>query len=208
MNTLNEISKITNRLYLSGVFPLETEEIIDNGIENSNIQYVVCCVKSSNVIEEHLNIMQLIPNICIIYLPFDDIVTENLWKINHGEVSILIPNFSIKKKDKIKSMLNIYIGKSYIEIAYHFIEFAMESKSNILIHCMAGISRSVSVLCYFLMKKNNISYRNAIDFVKKYRPIASPNKSFVKQLLAYDKLRDKYRSADSEMICNSFLIKK
>lgn len=199
MNSLYEISKITENLYLSGVFPLET-----NDITNYDIKFVVCCVHSSNVSSEHTNILQLIPNLCILYLPYNDIVTENLWKINNGEISILIPESANHNKDHYQSMLNLYKGKSYIEIGYHFIDSALKSNSNVLIHCMAGVSRSVSMICYYLMKKININYPDAINFVKKYRQIASPNNSFVRQLILYSKLRDKYKTEDSELICATF----
>jgi predicted protein tyrosine phosphatase len=199
MNPLYEISKVTDNLYLSGVFPLETDDII-----KYNINYVVCCVDPSNVSAEHVNILQLVPNICILYLPYNDIVTENLWKINNGEISILVPDAASDQRDKFRDALNLYKGKTYIEIGYHFINSALKSNSNVLIHCMAGVSRSVSVLCYYLMKKINLNYPESISYIKKYRPIASPNRSFVKQLIVYSKLRDKYRSGDSDLICASF----
>jgi hypothetical protein len=37
----------------------------------------------------------------------------------------------------------------------------------------------------YLIKKNNINYDKAFELVRKYRPIAYPNKGFAKQLKRY-----------------------
>jgi protein-tyrosine phosphatase len=47
-----------------------------------------------------------------------------------------------------------------------------------LVHCHTGISRSVSVVVYFLMKENGLSYDDAMEAVKIARPSANPNNSF------------------------------
>lgn len=50
--------------------------------------------------------------------------------------------------------------------------------NRVLIHCMAGVSRSASVLIYFLMKERGLSYDQALDFVRQSRPIVNPNEGF------------------------------
>jgi protein-tyrosine phosphatase len=62
------------------------------------------------------------------------------------------------------------------------IRFLKKCDGNVLVHCSAGISRSVSIVVAYLMKENNMSYISAIDYVKKRRSIANPNYSFVQQL--------------------------
>lgn len=78
-----------------------------------------------------------------------------------------------------------YYNKPMIEIGYHFIDNAISENQNILIHCMAGISRSVSITTYYFMKKYNTSFHEALLFIKKKRFIANPNISFQNQLLKY-----------------------
>ena len=80
------------------------------------------------------------------------------------------------------------IGRHFNEV-YNFMESAMnESKENrIFIHCMAGVSRSATLLIAYLMKKNNWSLEEAYLYVLKSEfPFFFPSKlvaSFVSQNL-------------------------
>ena len=47
-----------------------------------------------------------------------------------------------------------------------------------LIHCREGRSRSVAVAIYFIMKRLNLCYTDAYDYVKSKRPVAKPNVGF------------------------------
>jgi protein-tyrosine phosphatase len=65
--------------------------------------------------------------------------------------------------------------------AFHFIRQNLE-KGNVLVHCQAGISRSCTIVIAFLMQQMLINYKEAFNMVKAKRPIANPNKGFIKQL--------------------------
>jgi dual specificity phosphatase 12 len=67
--------------------------------------------------------------------------------------------------------------------AVAFIEkFLVSEKKPILVHCMAGASRSASVVCAYLIWKYNLSVADALRLVRSARPIATPNAAFVSQL--------------------------
>jgi len=51
-----------------------------------------------------------------------------------------------------------------------------------LIHCKAGISRSVTILISYLMLKFNITAKDALKIVRENRPQVNPNYGFMKQL--------------------------
>lgn len=55
----------------------------------------------------------------------------------------------------------------------------------ILIHCVVGMSRSVSVLIYYLMLKSNLTYGKARKMIKRSRRIAAPVEQYRKQLMAW-----------------------
>lgn len=57
----------------------------------------------------------------------------------------------------------------------------------ILVHCMAGVSRSATVVIAYLMKTQGMSMDQALDFVKERRPIIFPNYGFQRQLRQYEK---------------------
>ena len=60
------------------------------------------------------------------------------------------------------------------------------NKNNILIHCFAGKSRSVSFVLAFLMKSHNMKLSHAFEYVSKLRDIY-PNLLFMQQLMEYEK---------------------
>jgi protein-tyrosine phosphatase len=69
-----------------------------------------------------------------------------------------------------------------IEKVADYINQKIKNNKIILVHCMAGASRSASVVIYYLMKHNNMSFIEAHNFVKNKRPIVNINKWFYKWL--------------------------
>lgn len=48
----------------------------------------------------------------------------------------------------------------------------------VLVHCWAGVSRSVSAVVYYLMRTQGLSYAAALERVRQARPQAHPNPGF------------------------------
>ncbi|RXM93210.1 Dual specificity protein phosphatase 7 [Acipenser ruthenus] len=71
--------------------------------------------------------------------------------------------------------------------AISFIDEARTQKCGILVHCLAGISRSVTVTVAYLMQKLNLSLNDAYDFVKRKKSNISPNFNFMGQLLDFER---------------------
>lgn len=72
----------------------------------------------------------------------------------------------------------------YFDKAHAFIDKNIK-KGNVLVHCAAGISRSVTLVISYLMKKG-YSYVDALTLVQKKRRIAKPNEGFIRQLVKYE----------------------
>ena len=68
------------------------------------------------------------------------------------------------------------------EVAYKFIK--LNSEHNILIFCGLGMSRSASLVIFYLMKEKGWDYDICKEYIKKRRPIL-PNTGFEKQLREY-----------------------
>ena len=62
----------------------------------------------------------------------------------------------------------------HFEEAYKFIDDALK-KGNVLVHCAAGISRSTTFVLVYLMKGENMTFKQALDYVKSKRSIVCPN---------------------------------
>jgi len=52
----------------------------------------------------------------------------------------------------------------------------------VAIHCMAGVSRSVTLTMMYLIKYHGMNAIDALLYVKNRRPIAGPNLSFKRQI--------------------------
>jgi protein-tyrosine phosphatase len=74
---------------------------------------------------------------------------------------------------------------------YSFIESALESKENLLVHCKGGMSRSPAMLCSYLMQKFALSFDDAYRLLKQRRPVVDINEGFQKELKEYEQLLSK-----------------
>ena len=62
-----------------------------------------------------------------------------------------------------------------------------------LVHCYAGVSRSSSTVIYYLMRKHDLSLKDALNYVKACRWFINPNPGFMRQLKVVEKELDKKR---------------
>jgi atypical dual specificity phosphatase len=59
------------------------------------------------------------------------------------------------------------------------------NKNKTLVHCYSGISRSATIIIYYLMKAYKLNYKMAFEIIKSKRPTICPNSNFKKQLFSY-----------------------
>lgn len=76
--------------------------------------------------------------------------------------------------------------KQHFDKAFEFIDKCISNGGKVLIHCAAGISRSSTITCSYLMKKNKMKFKEALELVRKGRKISTPNSGFEKQLLLWE----------------------
>jgi protein-tyrosine phosphatase len=67
--------------------------------------------------------------------------------------------------------------------SFSFLESGGEEKVTVLIHCSAGVSRSIAVATAFLIQKRGLSYSDALRRVRSARPLGDPNGGFKFQLM-------------------------
>uniref|UniRef100_A0A182NIB2 Protein-tyrosine-phosphatase n=1 Tax=Anopheles dirus TaxID=7168 RepID=A0A182NIB2_9DIPT len=77
-----------------------------------------------------------------------------------------------------------------LERYFHEVADLIEEESKaggvVLVHCVAGISRSASLCLAYLMKYHRMSLKDAYNHIKDKRPQIRPNVSFVKQLMDFE----------------------
>jgi len=75
-----------------------------------------------------------------------------------------LPVNDSKKEDNINKF------KDEIINAINFIEYCLDHNIPIYVHCFWGYMRSATVVAGYLMKKYNISSKDAINIIKEQRP--------------------------------------
>lgn len=73
------------------------------------------------------------------------------------------------------------MGQHFME-CNAWIEEQLRMRRNTLVHCHAGVSRSVAVVIAYLMNRNQWTLDQAYGFVKSKRNTAKPNDGFLRQL--------------------------
>ncbi|XP_062318701.1 dual specificity protein phosphatase 8 isoform X1 [Osmerus eperlanus] len=75
----------------------------------------------------------------------------------------------------------------WLDKTNQFIDKARVSNCRVIVHCLAGISRSATIAIAYIMKTMGLSSDDAYRFVKDRRPSISPNFNFLGQLLEFEK---------------------
>ncbi|XP_055902620.1 protein phosphatase Slingshot isoform X1 [Eupeodes corollae] len=77
----------------------------------------------------------------------------------------------------------------YFSICNDFIHAARLRDGNVLIHCLAGMSRSVTVTVAYIMSATNLNWKEALKVVRAGRAVANPNLGFQTQLQEFEMFR-------------------
>lgn len=94
----------------------------------------------------------------------------------------------------------------YFEATNKFIDEARQH-GRVLVHCMAGVSRSATVTIAYVMYSMKIAFEPAYALVKKARSCISPNPGFLRQLQVYERWcfgvkTPRYRLPQNTMVCS------
>ncbi|KAG9101379.1 hypothetical protein FRC06_003075 [Ceratobasidium sp. 370] len=71
---------------------------------------------------------------------------------------------------------------SYLPATIAFIQSALSSGDGVLIHCMAGMSRSATIAAAYIMHSQGLDPTGALDLIREVRPVIQPNPAFLHQL--------------------------
>ncbi|CAD8137841.1 unnamed protein product [Paramecium octaurelia] len=97
-----------------------------------------------------------------------------------------------KPDEKLKYLLieaddaPTYDMSKHFEKAVKFIHESLQT-TNVLVHCAAGISRSVCLIIAYMIKIHKMKPQDALTKIRQTRPWAGPNVGFTEQLEKYYK---------------------
>ena len=86
----------------------------------------------------------------------------------------------ISLKDDKETLISSH--EEIFEAAVDSIHDAIENEKNVLVHCFMGASRSVAVVCRYLIKYHQMSSNDAYNMVKEKRVCAAINQNFMSYL--------------------------
>ncbi|XP_032869182.1 dual specificity protein phosphatase 8-like [Amblyraja radiata] len=75
----------------------------------------------------------------------------------------------------------------WLNKSVEFIDKVRATRCRILVHCLAGISRSAAIAIAYVMRTMDLPLDDAYRYVKDRRPTISPNFNFLGQLVEYEK---------------------
>lgn len=77
----------------------------------------------------------------------------------------------------------------YFSVCNDFIHAARLREGNVLIHCLAGMSRSVTVAVAYIMTATHLNWKEALKVVRAGRSVANPNTGFQNQLQEFEQFK-------------------
>jgi protein-tyrosine phosphatase len=137
-------------------------------------------------------------NNCTIYLGALEHSSDKKFLLNNNIQTIVCVTMEEPslKNDPEMSHINFLhiplIDSSSETIQNHFVSFSdfIQEQINLgkstLVHCHMGISRSATLVCSYLIAKKNMSYRDAIKFIKDKRSQVDPNIGFCFRLEGFE----------------------
>ncbi|KAI9330616.1 protein-tyrosine phosphatase-like protein [Obelidium mucronatum] len=76
----------------------------------------------------------------------------------------------------------------FLDDGVAFLEAAVAAGQDILVHCVAGVSRSATLVAAYLMKTRDLDVEGAVALIREGRPCVCPNDGFIKQLEIYKRM--------------------
>lgn len=75
--------------------------------------------------------------------------------------------------------------EDYFTIFNIFVKFATRNGGKVLVHCAAGISRSATLVCAYLIWEFGLNPKKALEYLRRCRPQVNPNDGFLHKLTVY-----------------------
>ncbi|KAJ2933431.1 hypothetical protein H1R20_g3669, partial [Candolleomyces eurysporus] len=72
--------------------------------------------------------------------------------------------------------------RPHLEAVCNYIDAALKSGKNVLVHCHQGVSRSAAVVIAYLIRNQAMTFDNAHSFLRRKRACIKPNSGFMKAL--------------------------
>jgi len=89
---------------------------------------------------------------------------------------------------------------SYFDATNNFVKSALKNDGVVFIHCMAGVSRSTTMLSAYILESQLGSTEETLALIKQKRSFINPNRGFREQLYLYEKVLHERRKVQHHEI--------
>lgn len=113
--------------------------------------------------------------------------------INQQDFIIETPSHFIDIQDRCDSDI-----LEHLEDLTTRIHLKLHDSKKVYVHCYVGMSRSSTVIAAYLIKYHNMTVLEAVEDLKRLRPIVQPNAGFMQQLESFYISRQKILSTNVE----------
>ncbi|OSC96594.1 hypothetical protein PYCCODRAFT_1378886 [Trametes coccinea BRFM310] len=149
-----------------------------------------------------MSMNEIVPNLWVGDLP-SALDTQNLKA--HGIRSVLsamrgrvtINETFIRHQINIDDTESSDILQHFVP-AITFIQAELDKGHGVLVHCQAGMSRSVAIVAAYLMVSQGLDPEGALAVIRQSRPDVQPNEGFMRQLEIFYKASFKVSKRDKE----------
>ncbi len=116
--------------------------------------------------------------------------TDCLRRLSIKAVLTVAPDAGVRYGAEISHKVIPALDEEYYDLAQHFEEAfqfidSARAQTNVLVHCLAGVSRSPTIVIAYMMRKFTWPTSYVYQLVKHQRPLTCPNLSFCRQLKQY-----------------------
>lgn len=101
--------------------------------------------------------------------------SENMNKTNLYHLQISIPDHP-----------SVEIFK-FLQVCFDFLDDSLKDSLITLVHCMSGISRSVTICALYIMSRFGMDDDQVLHYIRQFRPQANPNIGFRHQLMLFQR---------------------
>ena len=108
--------------------------------------------------------------------------------INASRATLPLPPDAVELRLCLRDKASEDISATFYS-AVDMIERCRAQRRKVLVYCQRGISRSATIVLAYLIWQSNLSYEEALAFVKRRRPSVNPNVGFCLQLMSWAQLR-------------------
>ncbi|KAG8810957.1 hypothetical protein FRC17_002689, partial [Serendipita sp. 399] len=194
-----EASQILPNLYLSDAISARWGDTL----ERLGVTHIVCAL------EEPVTYPRTKHDIKILYIPVSDEVTTDLFSYFESATEFItdaigkteIGFVNLEDMQALRDVANVLEsdrapmsagGSEDPQRAFptpdteESKEMVPKKKSVVLVHCLAGMSRSATIVCAYLLATTSMNTEETIAFVRSKRPIIQPNHGFQRQLKRWE----------------------